>query len=141
MLPPPQNVIVDLAGTWHNQHGSELDLTVDGKRITGRFRSGIGLAQGRTEADVVGFVSRNLVAFTADFGVHGSLTSWVGHLVMEDGVPRIHATWSMTVELPRETPVELWRGIWTGADTFDRGTATEQRSPFKQPSHPVPLWP
>lgn len=142
MLPPPRNVAADLAGTWHNEHGSELDLVIDGKRLTGRFRSGTGLAQGRTESELIGFASGNLVAFTVDFGAHGSLTSWVGHLVVEDGVPRIHASWNMCVELPREEAKELWRGVWTGADVFERGTATEdRRPPFTQPSHPLSLWP
>jgi len=142
MLPPPQNIAVDLAGTWHNEHGSELDLVVDGKRLTGRFRSGTGLAQGRVEADVVGFASGNLVAFTANFGAHGSITSWVGHIVVEDGVPMIRATWNMSVDLPRDDAQELWRGIWTGADTFEPGTATEKpRAPFRQPSHPIELFP
>ncbi len=142
MFPPPRNVTVDLAGTWHNDHGSELDLVVDGNQLTGRFRSGTGLAQGRTEVAVAGFLAGNLVAFTANFGAQGSLTSWVGHVLMENGVPRIHATWTMCVELPANTANELWRGIWTGADVFDRGTATEERRPpLTQPSHPIELWP
>ena len=142
MLRPPQNIVADLAGTWHNAHGSELDLTVDGQRLTGRFRSGTGLAKGRTEADVVGFVSGNLVAFTANFGAHGSLTSWVGHLIMETREPRIHAIWNLCVDVPFGSTEELWRGTWTGADIFERGTASEERrTPSTQPSHPIELWP
>ena len=142
MLTPPRNITTDLAGTWHNEHGSEVDLVVDGTRLTGRFRSGTGLARGTTDSELVGFVSDNLIAFSANFGAYGSLTSWVGHVVMEDGMPRLHTHWNMCVELPREDAKELWRGIWTGADTFERGTATEERRPpFTQPSHPVQLWP
>jgi hypothetical protein len=137
---PPLNVATDLEGTWHNEHGSELELVLDGRRLAGRFRSGTGLAQGRG-SELVGFVSGSLIAFTVNFGAHGSLTSWVGHIVMENGTPRIHANWSMCVELPREETDELWRGTWTGADTFERGPATEERRPPRtQPSHPLEEW-
>lgn len=142
MLPPPRNIAVDLAGIWHNEHGSELELVVDGTNLRGRFRSGTGLVKGRFEAEVVGFLSGNLVAFTANFGMQGSLTSWVGHVVIQDGAPRIHANWNMCVELPRDAMTELWRGVWTGADTFEPGTAPAERRPSPtQPSYPVELWP
>lgn len=143
MLPPPKNISIEIAGTWHNEHGSEIDLVADGTRLTGRFRSGTGLAQGRSESELVGFVSGNLIAFTVNFGSHGSLTAWVGHVVKEDGVICIHASWNMTVELPGEDSEDLWRGIWTGADKFERGTApAKARSKSsRQPSHRIPDWP
>jgi hypothetical protein len=56
-----------LAGKWHNQHGSELDLTVSGDgKVTGKFRSGTGLAKGEP-CDAVGFATPDgLVAFTVE---------------------------------------------------------------------------
>lgn len=138
-----RNMDIDPAGIWHNEHGSQLELTVDGCHLRGRFHSGTGLARGADGNDLTGFVSGNLIAFTVDFGELGSLTSWVGHLALENGIPRIHVSWNMCVELPRGHTDDLWRGIWTGADTFERGPVMEdfRGKPARQPSHPVFEWP
>jgi hypothetical protein len=128
-----------LTGRWHNQHGSELDLTVaeDG-RVTGHFRSGTGLAKDEP-CDVVGFASDGLVAFTANFGRHDSLTSWTGHWVMERGTPTIQASWNMCVGSPKPSDPDVhWKGVWTGADVFEPGPAVETPlGVIAQPSHPV----
>ncbi len=130
-----------LTGTWHNQNGSELDLVVspDG-RISGRFRSATGLAaRGAAECEVTGYVAGDLVTFAANFGEHDSLTAWTGHLVVEGGETRIQTQWHMTVAVPgKPDERELWKGIWTGADTFRRGPAKRTSEPLSIPSQPVP---
>jgi hypothetical protein len=118
-----------LNGTWHNQHGSQLDLETgpDG-RLHGRMTVGDGKA--RTEAfPLVGFVRGDLVAFTVDFGRHGSLTSWIGHVHDSDGQrPRLETLWHMATRVPHpEDPSQRWKSTWSGADEFTPGCALETR--------------
>jgi hypothetical protein len=132
-----------LAGTWHNQHGSELDLEIapDG-RISGTFRSATGLAKGARECPITGFASDDLIAFTANFGAYDSLTAWTGHIVVEAGETRIETQWQMAVALPKRAAAdELWKGVWTGSDLFRRGPSRLEKLPAQMPSHPLPEWP
>jgi len=129
----------DIAGTWHNEHGSEIAVEVlpDG-RITGQFHTAIGF--GTNESfPVTGFVANNIVVFSASFGKYGSLTSWVGHLVTE-GEPRMETLWQMAVEVPHaKHGDEIWKSIWSGADEFRRGPAP--REPRNKGTPPIPpLW-
>jgi hypothetical protein len=136
----------DPSGTWHNQHGSELRLAVSEEgRLTGKFVSATGMARGEA-CEVVGFASRDLVAFTTNFSKHGSLTSWTGHWVREDGEPTLQASWNMCVVGPKGgDPETHWRGVWTGADVFRRGPAPAREAKKGEsrirPSHPLPEWP
>lgn len=137
-----ERALSKLAGRWHNQHGSEVEISVsaDG-RVSGQFYKA-----GRGEPDksfsVTGFATETLVAFTVDFSPGGALTSWTGHWTPDDEAT-IEATWNMTVALPKQSaPDSLWKGVWTGADTFRRGPAPSVKRPrIGGPSHPLPDWP
>ncbi len=129
-----------LSGTWHNEHGSELRFEVDpAGRVSGRFRTGVGFGKDET-FDVIGRASDDLVSFTVSFGSHGAITAWVGHFIAAE--ERIEALWHMAVALPHPGRLdELWKGIWSGADVFERGpapAATERAEPRRPP--PMPLW-
>jgi hypothetical protein len=128
-----------LSGIWHNQHGSELEISVaaDG-RLSGRFRSATGLPSVADESEVVGFVARDLVAFTVNFGNFDSLTAWTGHHVRGDD-ERIETLWHMCVILPvPDRSEDLWKGVWTGADVYRRGAAKAATERTHRPSHPLP---
>ena len=127
-----------LAGTWHNERGSELRLEVDpAGELRGGFRPGDGAGAGET-FPVAGFSSGNLVAFTVDFGKLGSLTSWVGHLIVDAG-PQLEMLWQMTLEQPHPRRAEeRWKTIWSGADRFSHGAAPKDAA-RRQPL--LPLWP
>lgn len=129
----------DLSGTWHNEDGSRMEVEArpDG-RLTGRFVTGVGVGAGEAYA-LTGFVSDELVAFTVDFGRAGSLTSWAGHLVDEDG-PALRTLWQMAVKVPHpEDPQELWRAVWSGANVFRREPLAPARGRRRQ-GPPAPLW-
>lgn len=132
----------DISGIWHNQHGStiRIEVTADG-RISGAFKSGIGLAKDAGECKVSGFVSGNLVTFCADFGQFDSMTAWVGHIVNENGERRLDTQWQMSVALPRRGSEEIWKGIWIGSDVFRPGLVHVEVNPTRLPSHPLPDWP
>lgn len=134
---------VDLNGTWHNQHGSEMVLeTAPNGTVQGIFRSGTGLAKLDDECRLSGFVAGDLVTFSVDFGKFGSLTAWTGHVIQERGNDLIHAVWHMTIATPTPASSNEWKGVWTGSDVFQRGPApSRDAEQATLPSHPVPLWP
>lgn len=132
-------------GTWHNQYGSEIQLEVDeGGRVHGLMTVGGPGGRGELQSfPLVGFARGDLIAFTVDFGRHGSLTSWVGHLVVEPGeAPRIESMWHMGVLVPHpERNEERWKSTWTGADEFRHGPRPPgPRADGSRRAPPQPLW-
>ncbi len=127
----------DLSGTWHNENGSEINVEEgpEGK-LSGRFRSGVGLGTDE-QFELSGYTAGSLLSFTVNFGAHGSLTAWVGHRVGEE----LQTMWQMTLELPHPNRSgDLWRAVWSGANTFRRGPAPRMAAEGRRPS-PPPLWP
>lgn len=139
MLEPiARDARIDFAGTWHNQHGSTMDLEVGARgEVTGRFRTAVGLAEPGEEFAVTGFVQGDMVAFTVDFGARRSLTAWVGHGCVEGGVARLETLWQMVVAGPSSGARPPWRGTWAGADTFARARSETPPAAGRRPSHPI----
>jgi hypothetical protein len=129
----------DINGRWYNQHGSELDVTLDADgRLHGTFRSGVGFPQAEEEFAVVGFASGELLSFVVSFSRYDSITSWTGHFGERDGTETIYALWHMTVGLPPGHEQQLWQGIWSGADTFVRARPQARETAVRaKPSHPT----
>jgi hypothetical protein len=127
-----------IAGTWYNQHGSELALNVDPEGVVrGRFRSAVGLAMRDEAFPVTGFCSGELIAFTVDFSGHDSITSWVGHYLDQGGDPRLETLWQMVVHVStRGAQAHQWRGVHAGADLFTRTRGAPLASHL-MPSHPT----
>jgi avidin family protein len=127
----------DIAGRWYNQHGSEMDLQVDSRgHIHGTFRSGVGFPEPGEQFEVIGSVAGELVAFSVSFGKYDSMTSWTGHVGKVDGKETLYALWHMSVGLPPGHEQQLWQGIWSGADTFERELPSEEERRVR-PSHPT----
>ncbi len=129
----------EINGRWYNQHGSELDVTVDAEgRLHGKFRSGVGFPQAEEEFEVVGFTAGELLSFVVSFSRYDSITSWTGHFGEREGSETIYALWHMTVGLPPGHEEQLWQGIWSGADTFVRARPQRRESEVRsKPSHPT----
>lgn len=129
-----------LSGTWHNQHASEMDITISATgKVTGKYRTAVGVPQPSDTFELVGFSAGDLIAFTVDFGRYQSLTAWVGQHVMHDGVEKIETMWHLAVKIEdREESGWLWAGVRTGSDTFLRGPHPTGASATKTaPSHPL----
>lgn len=125
-------------GKWENQHGSKIDLRVapDGT-VSGRFESGVGLAERGETFALSGFATDDLISFVVDFSRLGSLTSWSGHFA--DG--SIQALWHMTLGAAIAPGTQsAWKGTWSGFDTFRREPMRTGRPVGGVPSHPV-AWP
>jgi hypothetical protein len=127
----------DINGTWYNQHGSALELTVDAEgRVKGAFSPGVGHVPSDVTYEVTGYVSGDVVAFMARFTPQRSVTSWVGHLTGRGGAARLETLWHMAVDFPpSHKPEERWRGTWSGADVYRREKHIDDAQ--RRPSHPT----
>jgi hypothetical protein len=112
-----------LAGTWHNQLGSQLTIEVDGAgRISGHFTSATGPVAGAAypvagtyDADAPGELA--VLGFVVGWTEIHAVTAWVGQY--HRGEETIRATWLMTTD----TEVgDEWRSTFVGHDVFHRGT-------------------
>jgi hypothetical protein len=113
---------MDFTGSWKNQHGSVLELQMDGEQIRGRFESGVGEWDSDPHwIEVSGKAQEDLITFCASFRTHGSLVSWVGRHTLRDGADQIQAEWLHITNVPhdREGPW-LWSANRIGFDTFER---------------------
>jgi Avidin family len=127
-----------IQGTWHNQHGSELDLSIDAEGlIRGHFRSAVGFSPGR-QSPVTGFATGDLLSFVTQFSNHDCVTAWVGHYRVQDGLECIETLWHMAGMSP-DAPAgqDVWRSVWAGADVFHRGAAGAGSGGGRMPSHPT----
>jgi hypothetical protein len=113
---------VDFSGKWRNQLRSEMELTVKGNKVTGKYRTGVGLPTPAEEFDLTGFCSGDLLAFVVNFGKFGSLTAWAGQHTIDDvGQGQIRTMWHLAKNVKDEDePSELWAAVLSGADVFFR---------------------
>lgn len=117
--PPPS---VDFAGTWRNDLGSEMELSVAGSDLSGVYRTNVGKPEPTEEFALVGFVTGDVITFTANFGKYGSLSAWAGqHTEPEPGRSAIKALWHLARRVgDASEPQELWSAVVAGANTFSR---------------------
>jgi Avidin family len=120
----------NFGGTWANELGSEMTLTVRGTEVSGTYTSKVsrevaGKGGGPTPASpLVGFVNGDQMSFVVNWGTkYASLTAWVGQLVSVDGVETIRTLWHLTQNVDEDDePTGLWHSVLTGADNFTRKT-------------------
>jgi hypothetical protein len=126
-----------LSGTWHNQHGSQIDLVaLDDGRLTGNFTLRCDDPQEAEQFSLTGFVNKDIITFCVDFGRHESLTAWVGQITTS--LNSFETMWQMVADAHRN-PCRSWRAVCTGSDTFERGECPENFTQSQKPaSHP--LW-
>jgi hypothetical protein len=110
-----------LTGVWHNQHNSELHLTVESSgRIVGCFINGVMVDGGRSESfPLTGFAKGDVFAFCADLSKYGCMTSWVGQIV-DPASKRFHAMWQMVADAQQKSDL-AWKSTWVGEDAFEAG--------------------
>lgn len=136
---------MNLAGTWYNQHGSTMVLTVNGAEVSGTYVTTVGSAQGtyilagRTDAGSphghnVGFV----VSWQNDSGNSHSVTSWSGQLHMIGGKERLTTYWILTIETRSK---DEWQSHLVGKDVFLRDAPSPESAAAERAagsiSHPL----
>jgi hypothetical protein len=106
-----------VAGRWRNEWGSEVELVVDGARVSGTYTTAgdkpiAGPVTGWTSGDIVAFSVRWPTALR-------SITSWVGQVVDEAGAPVLKTLWHLVIDIADADEVAgLWATVQSGADTF-----------------------
>lgn len=111
---------VDFKGHWINELKSYMDLTISGTSLTGSYVSAVSKTDEPTKPfDLLGTVAGDMISFTVNWG--NSITTWIGHGVIEGGKPEILTLWHLVVAIPNETDPEVqWKTVLAGADTFRR---------------------
>lgn len=111
----------NFTGLWRNQMRSTMDLTIDGRHVSGVYTSassddGPPIAS----VDLCGFVAGDLISFIA-YWPGGSMTSWVGQMIDDQTAPRVRTLWHLITEIadPSEASF-LWKSTLAGADEFTR---------------------
>lgn len=110
----------NFAGKWRNELKSEVEFSIQGSDVTGKYKSTVSGGGAPIEGMIAGHVNGDLIAFTVLWPT-AAITAWVGQLTSENGVDTIKTLWQMTknVEDANE-PTGLWASINAGADEFTR---------------------
>jgi hypothetical protein len=112
---------VEFAGTWKNELGSTMTLTVMKGEVRGTYRTAVGEPQNTEEFSLSGFAAGDLIVFCVNFGTYGSLTTWAGQHVVESGTEKICTLWHLARNVVDvHEPRHSWAAVLTGANTFTR---------------------
>lgn len=111
---------VNFAGTWRNQLGSTMTLTIVNGLISGSYESAVSGGGGSIVGALTGFTNGDLISFVVNWP-SAAITSWVGQLINENGYDVIQTLWQMTTNIPdANEPTSLWQSIYAGTDRFHR---------------------
>lgn len=121
---------MSIAGTWFNELGSQMDIVVNGKTITGTYWTAVGDASG--SYDLIGFIDTTLpspggqavgwtVVWTNGIGTSNSVTTWCGQFQTAGGQEEIVAFWLLTSE---QLAANDWGATQIGKNRFVRAQPT-----------------
>ena len=114
---------INFSGKWKNKLGSEVEFSVKGSKVTGKYRTAVGAPTPSEEFPLIGVVNGDIISFSVSWGKYGSVTSWVGqHTLDEKQKKESIATMWLLVKNIDETnePQSLWGAFLTGANSFER---------------------
>ena len=108
-------------GTWSNEVGSRMTLTEQHGAITGTYRTQVGRPDSHVGFPIVGQARGDMIAWTVDFGEHGSVAAWAGRMVVEGDDERITTLWHLVRDRTDEgEPLPPWASTLAGAAVFRR---------------------
>ncbi len=112
----------DIGGTWRNALGSVVELHLaDDHAVSGTFRPASPGGRPHEAHPVSGFAEGTSFTFCVDFGDHGSVASWTGHLVDDGDEQRLETLWQLARSrdaAPGGSPA--WDALLTGSNSFTR---------------------
>jgi hypothetical protein len=136
---------VGIEGTWYNELGSMMEISVNGASISGTYWTAVGNASGRyalvgqinTSPNAGGQAVAWTVVWNNQSGSSNSVTAWSGQYQTIQGSEEIYTFWTLTSELD---PDEDWQAANIGQDTFTRNAPNPQQieRALKQRSLSVP---
>jgi len=111
---------VDFNGRWQNDRGSVADLTIKNGEVHGFYQTNVGQPDKSERFALIGLTQGDQISFTVNFKDYGSMTAWVGQLVLDDkGKPVIHTLWHLTRDIEdAQEKDDLWGSVRTGASVF-----------------------
>ena len=126
----------ELDGTWINQNGSTMALTVHEGTISGHYRSAKGRSVAGKDYGVVGIANGDVLTFSVswedDEDNKESVTSFAGRLERaDDNVIAIHTLWILArrwEDEQRTRETGAWNAFLTNADVFRRTEPDEEAS-------------
>jgi hypothetical protein len=108
---------VDFAGTWRNQIGSTMTITVAGQAVTGEYVSTDSSNNTTAKGRLVGSVDGDLIAFVVNWDDYLSLTAWTGQLVGA----KLKTLWLLVKDTAEDDEaLKLWQSTNAGADEFTK---------------------
>ncbi len=134
---------MDISGTWYNELGSRMEITVNGTQISGTYYSGVGDSTG---TPLIGSFDSSVendyaIGFVVVWpSTPPSVTAWSGQAKVDiDFGEHIYTTWLLTSET---TTANLWQSTLVGQDRFFRimvGVEEIQRNLNKGASYSHPF--
>lgn len=111
----------DFSGRWINQMASVMDLTINGNVVSGTYYSASSSGGPPVSGAIAGVTVDDLIAFTVLWTQSGSITSWTGQLIEQNGVEKIRTLWHLVTNVPDDDEDDkFWMSTWAGADEFVR---------------------
>jgi predicted secreted Zn-dependent protease len=109
----------NFAGHWKNQMNSTMDLTVSGNSVTGSYTS-VDANGNQTTGSLIGAINGHVICFIVNWSLP-AITTWAGHLVVENAQPFIETLWHLPIEMSDPDDANnLWESVYAGADRFFR---------------------
>jgi len=114
---------IDFNGSWYNDMGSVAVLSVTDGQVSGTYRTNVGQPDKSQSFPLVGLAQDDQITFTVNFKGYGSMTAWVGQLVLDaQDKPYIRTLWHLTKDIEDSAETDdIWGSIRTGASEFRRG--------------------
>jgi len=121
-----QRPAIDFSGTWVNELGSEMEITVKDGRVSGKYKTAVGEASPTERFELTGFASVDRIVFCVNFGPYGTLGAWTGLHDEDKGAEEIYSLWHLPREMQddEETKEYRWSAILTGVNIFKRKRAS-----------------
>jgi len=97
-------------------------LVVKHGEVRGTYRTNVGQPDKSQIFPLTGLVQGDQITFTVNFKGYGSMTAWVGQLVLDDkGRPYIRTLWHLTKDIEdAKEKHDIWGSVRTGASEFRR---------------------
>jgi hypothetical protein len=97
-----------------------MTLTQTGAAFTGHYTSQVSGGGASVTGKLVGWVDGQVTSFTVNWP-QPSITTWVGHRVIENETETIEMLWHLATTMSNaDDPAELWNSVLAGADRFTR---------------------
>ena len=112
----------DFSGTWCNELGSTMALSVAGGQVNGTYTSPVSGVGSPVTGKIKGFAKADVLAIVVRWNIaSASMTTWVGQVERSAGTDQIKTLWHLVRDIPDQNePQELWTSVLTGMDLFRR---------------------